>query len=124
MAFVFLLISGYNSFALQFVAKHLIALTHTLLYLPSPAGNHTNDVLKMPSLSTRNGNGYWLDASTGGMVWRTSPSGDTLDMQKDHIADYAPVCGASSGAGIAPGGANGGNIDDIHGHASERNHQR
>lgn len=45
----------------------------------------------MPSLS-RNGNGYWLDASTGGMVWRTQPTGDTLDMQKDQIDDYAPVC--------------------------------
>lgn len=94
----------------------------------------------MPSLSTRNGNGYWLDASTGGMVWRTSPSGDTLDMQKDHIADYAPVCGASaagstggggSGGGATGssgsggvGGGGGGCIDDIHGHASERNHQR
>lgn len=54
-------------------------------------GTHPNDVLKMPSLS-RNGNGYWLDASTGGMVWRTQPSGDTLDMQKDQIDDYAPVC--------------------------------
>lgn len=91
----------------------------------------------MPSLSTRNGNGYWLDASTGGMVWRTSPSGDTLDMQKDHIADYAPVCGASAagstgggggggatGSSSSGGGGGGGCIDDIHGHASERNHQR
>ncbi|TMW49609.1 hypothetical protein DOY81_005313 [Sarcophaga bullata] len=86
-------------------------------------GTHPNDVLKMPSLS-RNGNGYWLDASTGGMVWRTQPSGDTLDMQKDQIDDYAPVCltnnsssgtnntnersqGVGSGSG-AGGGGNGG----------------
>lgn len=55
------------------------------------AGTHPNDVLKMPSLS-RNGNGYWLDASTGGMVWRTQPSGDALDMQKDQMDDYTPVC--------------------------------
>ncbi|XP_055837660.1 protein sax-3 [Episyrphus balteatus] len=52
--------------------------------------HHPNDVLKMPSLS-RNGNGFWLDASTGGMVWRPSAT-DAMDMQKDQIADYAPVC--------------------------------
>jgi len=87
----------------------------------------------MPSLSARNGNGYWLDSSTGGMVWRPSPGGDSLEMQKDHIADYAPVCGApgspagggtsSGGSGGAGSGASGG--DDIHGgHGSERNQQR
>lgn len=64
---------------------------HCLIFLFYFVGTHANDGLKMPSLS-RNGNGYWLDASTGGMVWRTQPSGDTLDMQKDQIDDYAPVC--------------------------------
>lgn len=62
-----------------------------LIFSFRPAGtHHPNDVLKMPSLS-RNGNGFWLDASTGGMVWRPSAS-DAMDMQKDQIADYAPVC--------------------------------
>ncbi|KAI9583989.1 hypothetical protein GQX74_010324 [Glossina fuscipes] len=55
-------------------------------------GTHPSDVLKMPSLTRGTGNGYWLDASTGGMVWRPTPSGDTIDMQKDQIDDYAPVC--------------------------------
>ncbi|XP_060663924.1 protein sax-3 [Drosophila nasuta] len=113
---------------LSFGAMVFVKRKHMMMKqsaLNTMRGNHTSDVLKMPSLSTRNGNGYWLDASTGGMVWRTSPSGDTLDMQKDHIADYAPVCGSNAGAGVASGsGANGSNIDDIHGHASERNHQR
>ncbi|XP_017859874.1 PREDICTED: protein sax-3 [Drosophila arizonae] len=114
---------------LSFGAMVFVKRKHMMMKqsaLNTMRGNHTSDVLKMPSLSTRNGNGYWLDASTGGMVWRTSPSGDTLDMQKDHIADYAPVCGAS---GAGSGGAttssgNTGGIDDIHGHAGERNHQR
>ncbi|KAH8293289.1 hypothetical protein KR018_007564, partial [Drosophila ironensis] len=98
-------------------------------------GNHTSDVLKMPSLSNRNGNGYWLDSSTGGMVWRPSPGGDSLEMQKDHIADYAPVCGGpgsppGGGGGAGSGGSGGagggvGGVDDIHGgHGSERNQQR
>uniref|UniRef100_A0A1A9VZK0 Uncharacterized protein n=1 Tax=Glossina brevipalpis TaxID=37001 RepID=A0A1A9VZK0_9MUSC len=56
------------------------------------SGTHPSDVLKMPSLTRGTGNGYWLDASTGGMVWRQTPSGDTIDMQKDQIDDYAPVC--------------------------------
>ncbi|XP_002051718.3 roundabout homolog 2 [Drosophila virilis] len=123
---------------LSFGAMVFVKRKHMMMKqsaLNTMRGNHTSDVLKMPSLSTRNGNGYWLDASTGGMVWRTSPSGDTLDMQKDHIADYAPVCGASgassggatgsssSGGGNGNGNGSGG-IDDIHGHAGERNHQR
>lgn len=88
----------------------------------------------MPSLSNRNGNGYWLDSSTGGMVWRPSPGGDSLEMQKDHIADYAPVCGAPGSPPGGGGGGSGGNggagggvsgVDDIHGgHGSERNQQR
>ncbi|KAH8419317.1 hypothetical protein KR222_004805, partial [Zaprionus bogoriensis] len=120
---------------LSFGAMVFVKRKHMMMKqsaLNTMRGNHTSDVLKMPNLSTRNGNGYWLDASTGGMVWRTSPSGDTLDMQKDHIADYAPVCGASAAGSGGPtgssgGGGNGGGggcIDDIHGHAGERNHQR
>nr|XP_036224307.1 Down syndrome cell adhesion molecule-like protein Dscam2 [Bactrocera oleae] len=78
-------------------------------------GAHPNDVLKMPSLS-RNGNGYWLDASSGGMVWRTSPSGDTLDLQKDQIADYAPVCLTNGTVGVNSGESGSG--------VGERNQQR
>ncbi|XP_054744104.1 protein sax-3 [Anastrepha obliqua] len=80
-------------------------------------GAHPNDVLKMPSLS-RNGNGYWLDSSSGGMVWRTSPSGDTLDLQKDQIADYAPVCLTNGTVGVNGGEGGAGSS------AGERNQQR
>ncbi|XP_001968288.3 roundabout homolog 2 [Drosophila erecta] len=121
---------------LSFGAMVFVKRKHMMMKqsaLNTMRGNHTSDVLKMPSLSTRNGNGYWLDSSTGGMVWRPSPGGDSLEMQKDHIADYAPVCGApgspagggasSGGSGGAGSGASGG--DDIHGgHGSERNQQR
>ncbi|XP_068150662.1 LOW QUALITY PROTEIN: roundabout homolog 2 [Drosophila tropicalis] len=127
---------------LSFGAMVFVKRKHMMMKqsaLNTMRGNHPSDVLKMPSLSTRNGNGYWLDASTGGMVWRPSPSGDSLEMQKDHIADYAPVCGASGGGGGGSGssgtsGASSGNsssgiggpgcIDDIHGHGNERNQQR
>ncbi|XP_033235599.1 protein sax-3 [Drosophila pseudoobscura] len=128
---------------LSFGAMVFVKRKHMMMKqsaLNTMRGNHTNDVLKMPSLSTRNGNGYWLDASTGGMVWRPSPSGDSLEMHKDHIADYAPVCGAvSPGAGAGGGGGGAGSggpgsgggaggisgVDDIHGgHGSERNQQR
>ncbi|XP_017075898.2 roundabout homolog 2 [Drosophila eugracilis] len=121
---------------LSFGAMVFVKRKHMMMKqsaLNTMRGNHTNDVLKMPSLSTRNGNGYWLDSSTGGMVWRPSPGSDSLEMQKDHIADYAPVCGApgspagggagSGGSGGAGSGASGG--DDIHGgHGTERNQQR
>ncbi|XP_034667515.1 roundabout homolog 2 isoform X1 [Drosophila subobscura] len=123
---------------LSFGAMVFVKRKHMMMKqsaLNTMRGNHTNDVLKMPSLSTRTGNGYWLDASTGGMVWRPSPSGDSLEMQKDHIADYAPVCGAVSPGtvGVAGAGGPGGvgaasgisGVDDIHGgHGSERNQQR
>lgn len=66
------------------------------LLLTTFAGSHGNDALKLPNLTRNPGNGYWLDASTGGMVWRTSPTGDTIDMQKDQIEDYAPVCISSN----------------------------
>uniref|UniRef100_A0A1B0B0W9 Uncharacterized protein n=1 Tax=Glossina palpalis gambiensis TaxID=67801 RepID=A0A1B0B0W9_9MUSC len=74
----------------------LVAKIYPHIFLSSMrfyfSGTHPSDVLKMPSLTRGTGNGYWLDASTGGMVWRPTPSGDTIDMQKDQIDDYAPVC--------------------------------
>lgn len=75
-------------------------------------GSHAGDVLKMPSLA-RTGNGYWLDASTGGMVWRATPTGDTIDMQKDQIDDYSPVCLTNN---VCPGSGN----SDHHHHRSQQ----
>ncbi|XP_037958391.1 protein sax-3 [Teleopsis dalmanni] len=83
--------------AMVFVKRKHIMMKQSALSTMR-GSHHSNDVLKMPNLS-RNGNGFWLDATAGGMVWRTSPSGDTLDLQKDQIADYAPVCLSTNGSG-------------------------
>ncbi|KAL5281899.1 ROBO1.2 family protein [Megaselia abdita] len=70
--------------------KHMLMKQSAINQIRS--GNHTNDMMKMPNLS-RNDNGFWIDSPSGGMIWRSSePHPNTLNIQKEQIADYTPIC--------------------------------
>lgn len=94
--FIALLGSIFIVMMLSFGAMVFIKRKHMLMKQSAinqmRTGNQPSDMMKMPSLA-RNDNGFWIDSPSGGMIWRSSePHANIMNIQKEHIADYTPIC--------------------------------